>query len=68
VPRPENYALYKRYEALAKATPEVTFIGRLATYRYYNMDQVVGQALSTFKRLVSEPRATTMAASTLAAS
>jgi UDP-galactopyranose mutase len=51
VPQPQNAELYKRYEAEAEATPNVTFVGRLATYRYYNMDQVVGQALATFKRL-----------------
>ncbi|MGF7163526.1 UDP-galactopyranose mutase [Rhodoligotrophos appendicifer] len=51
IPRPENSALYKRYEALAKAEKGVWFVGRLATYRYYNMDQVVGQALATFKRI-----------------
>ena len=41
----------KLYEALALGEPGVTFVGRLATYRYYNMDQVVGQALATFRRL-----------------
>lgn len=51
VPRAENEALYKRYEALAGATENVWFVGRLATYRYYNMDQVVGQALATFARI-----------------
>ena len=51
VPRPENQALYKRYQALADATPDVWFAGRLATYRYLNMDQVVGQALATFERI-----------------
>ena len=51
VPRPENAALYKRYEAMADATPDVWFVGRLATYRYYNMDQVVAQALATFRRI-----------------
>lgn len=51
IPRPENAELYRRYEALAKATPGVWFVGRLATYRYYNMDQVVGQALATFQRI-----------------
>ena len=51
VPRPENEALYKQYEALAAARPDVWFVGRLATYRYYNMDQVVGQALATFERI-----------------
>ena len=51
VPRAENEALYKRYEALAAARSDVWFVGRLATYRYYNMDQVVGQALATFRRI-----------------
>src|SRR5687768_3603807 len=51
IPRPENQVLFKKYEALADSTPGVTFVGRLATYRYYNMDQVVGQALATFRRL-----------------
>ena len=51
IPRDDNQALYKRYEALADATPNVTFVGRLATYRYYNMDQIVGQALATFRRI-----------------
>lgn len=51
VPRPENQALFKRYEALALETRDVHFVGRLATYRYYNMDQVVGQALATFRRI-----------------
>jgi UDP-galactopyranose mutase len=54
VPRPENDALYKRYQALADACPEVWFVGRLATYRYYNMDQVVGQALATFSRISAQ--------------
>jgi UDP-galactopyranose mutase len=51
VPRAENTALYKRYEADAAMLPHVTFVGRLATYKYYNMDQVVGQAITAFKRL-----------------
>ena len=57
IPRPENQALFKRYEALAIGTPEVVFVGRLATYRYYNMDQVVGQALATYRRLADRERA-----------
>ncbi len=51
IPRPENQALYKCYEAFADALPETWFVGRLATYRYLNMDQVVGQALATFRRI-----------------
>ena len=50
IPREENQLLFKRYEALAKAEGGVTFVGRLATYRYYNMDQIVAQALMTFRR------------------
>src|SRR4051812_3772788 len=52
IPRPENAALYKRYKELADETPNVHFVGRLATYRYYNMDQVVAQALTMFKELM----------------
>lgn len=51
VPRPENAELYKRYKALADETPGVTFLGRLGTYKYYNMDQVVGQALALYQRI-----------------
>ncbi len=50
IPRPENQALFKRYELLALAEPDVLFVGRLAIYRYYNMDQVVGQALATYRK------------------
>ena len=51
IPRPENAELYRKYEALARETDNVWFVGRLATYRYYNMDQIVGQALATFNRM-----------------
>jgi UDP-galactopyranose mutase len=57
VPRPENAALYARYQALADAEPDVTFVGRLATYRYYNMDQVVAQALTVHDRLAGRKAA-----------
>jgi UDP-galactopyranose mutase len=56
VPRPENAHLYRRYKQLADALPGVHFLGRLATYKYYNMDQVVAQALALFRRL-HEPNA-----------
>jgi UDP-galactopyranose mutase len=51
VPKPENAELYNKYKKLADETPGVHFVGRLATYRYYNMDQVVAQALTLFKKL-----------------
>jgi UDP-galactopyranose mutase len=53
VPREENRALYRQYEALARTRPEVVFAGRLGTYQYFNMDQVVGQALAIHRRLLS---------------
>ena len=53
VPRPENEALFKRYEALAQRRPEVTFVGRLAQYRYYNMDQCVGAAFKAADNILS---------------
>jgi UDP-galactopyranose mutase len=58
VPRPENAAMYREYEALARLTTAVHFCGRLATYKYYNMDQVVAQSLTLYKRLIgTRPRA-----------
>jgi len=50
-PNPETAALYQKYAEKASALPNVSFIGRLATYRYYNMDQVVGMALTEFDKL-----------------
>ena len=50
-PRPEGAATYRKYQMLAEATPGVHFVGRLATYRYYDMDQVVGQALALYAKL-----------------
>ena len=63
VPRPENAALYQQYQALADATPGVHFVGRLATYKYYNMDQVVAQALTLFARMSGAQRSKVLAAS-----
>jgi len=56
VPRPENAELYRQYEAAAADTPGVHFIGRLATYKYYNMDQVVAQSLSLCSKLTGKRR------------
>ncbi len=57
VPRSENAELYKKYQALAETTPNVYFAGRLATYKYYNMDQVVAQALALYNKIVSSEEA-----------
>jgi UDP-galactopyranose mutase len=53
VPRKENAELYKKYRLLTKELSNVFFTGRLATYKYYNMDQVVAQSLTLFKQIVS---------------
>lgn len=52
IPRPENDQLYRKYRALADAEKNVQFVGRLATYKYYNMDQIVAQALTEFGKIV----------------
>lgn len=57
VPRPENAIRYGRYRDMADAAPDTWFVGRLATYQYLNMDQVVGQALAAFRKIeASVPR------------
>ena len=48
IPCTESRERYARYAALAEAEPGVTFVGRLAEYRYFNMDQVVASALAKF--------------------
>ena len=54
IPKAENGLLYKKYQALADQLSNTYFVGRLATYKYYNMDQVVAQALSTFKKIINQ--------------
>jgi UDP-galactopyranose mutase len=56
VPRPDNSELYRKYAALAAGMEDRYFVGRLATYKYYNMDQVVAQALALYARLSGETR------------
>jgi UDP-galactopyranose mutase len=60
VPRPENAEIYKKYKALADATPGVHFVGRLATYKYYNMDQCVAQALTVYNQISAKQRVATV--------
>jgi UDP-galactopyranose mutase len=51
IPAPDARALYSKYAERAASEKNVSFVGRLATYRYYNMDQIVGMALAEFDRL-----------------
>ena len=52
IPAADAKALYQRYAELAAAEENVTFTGRLATYRYYNMDQVTGMALAESAKIL----------------
>jgi UDP-galactopyranose mutase len=54
IPRPENAELYRKYKALADDETRTHFVGRLATYKYYNMDQVVAQALTTYQKILGK--------------
>jgi UDP-galactopyranose mutase len=56
IPRPDNEALYQKYKLLADAEPGTLFVGRLAQYRYYNMDQVVAAALKAVEPLVGNTK------------
>jgi UDP-galactopyranose mutase len=56
VPRPDNLLMYSKYQALAAITPNTHFVGRLATYKYFNMDQVVAQALTLCSRIYETDR------------
>ena len=57
IPRKENAELYAKYKALSDTRPDVHFVGRLATYKYYNMDQIVAQALTVYGKIVGKKRA-----------
>lgn len=61
VPRKENADLYARYKTLADTISNVHFVGRLATYKYYNMDQIVAQALTTYGKIAGMKRVEAMA-------
>ena len=62
IPRKENADLYAKYRTLADAQEKVHFVGRLATYKYYNMDQIVAQALTVYAKIVGTNRAIAAAA------
>jgi UDP-galactopyranose mutase len=61
IPRAENAELYHKYKRLADELPNVQFLGRLGSYRYYNMDQCVGQALARFEQVAGRAQAVSAA-------
>lgn len=56
IPRKENAEIYAKYKTLADARSDVHFVGRLATYKYYNMDQIVAQALTEYGKIIGMKR------------
>jgi len=59
VPNPENHELYKKYQELAKKEEEehnVYFVGRLASYKYFNMDAAIDNALNMFNEIEGHPK------------
>lgn len=50
IPNDDNHTLYNKYKELAVNEKNTIFLGRLAEYKYYNMDQIVENALKTFER------------------
>jgi len=56
VPRDENHEIYQKYIKESESLKNITFAGRLADYRYYNMDQAVARALKLFEDLADEAR------------
>ena len=53
IPAPDAHAAYQKYAQLATTEKNTSFIGRLATYRYYNMDQVTAMALTEADKLIT---------------
>lgn len=54
IPREENKILFNKYKDLATTERRITFVGRLAQYQYYNMDQVIGAAIKEVKNLINK--------------
>ena len=51
IPAGDSAEIYAKYKKLSEKEEKVSFIGRLATYKYYNMDQVVGMSLIAHKSI-----------------
>ena len=53
IPGETNQLLYEKYVAIAKDYPNLYLCGRLAEYRYYNMDTVIDRALAVFSQIIN---------------
>ncbi len=56
VPKKENTELFQKYANEAEKLKSVTFVGRLADYKYYNMDQICARALMVFEKEVANEK------------
>lgn len=54
VPNPANQEIYEEYRREADKLTDVHFVGRLANYKYFNMDQAFKNALELYERLESK--------------
>ena len=54
IPRNENTELFNKYKAEGDKLKSVIFRGRLADYKYYNMDQVTARVLSIFEKVIEK--------------
>jgi UDP-galactopyranose mutase len=54
IPTADNIKLYEKYKSEAVMQGSTEFVGRMASYQYYNMDQVVAQSLKLFEKIASE--------------
>jgi UDP-galactopyranose mutase len=54
IPRKENEERFQLYKSCAREIKNVSFVGRLAQYRYYNMDQVVAAAMKSAEKIKEE--------------
>ena len=52
VPNPDNQELYQKYQKLSLEEPNVEFVGRLASYKYFNMDQAILAALELYDSML----------------
>ena len=56
VPNQENKDLFKKYQAMAEKEEGVHFVGRLANYKYFNMDQAILNALELFDKFAANEK------------
>ena len=54
IPNSENFAIFKKYQEKSLQEKNTIFIGRLAQYKYYNMDNVIAQALDVFETIKNQ--------------